>query len=348
MQYAHQRDPPQPAVRKLRCRINGRAFRRRPWVRTGRAGVVIRQTLFRLSQQPQLRSIATTNPMAQSVARRFVAGETLEEALATVADINAQGMTATLDHLGENVTGRHEAVTAADDAIRSFRAIQEAGVRCNASVKLTQLGLDIDPGFASENLSRVVQAAAQYENFVRIDMESSEYVDRTLEIFAALFSTHRNVGVVIQACLYRSASDLEQVVKAGARVRLVKGAYLEPPAVAFQRKEDVDSNFVRLSELLLAHGTYPAIATHDPRMVEAAQSFARSHDIPNSAFEFQMLYGIRRDLQSQLVRAGHNVRIYVPYGPHWYPYLMRRMAERPANVMFVLNNLAREARGRRR
>jgi proline dehydrogenase len=309
------------------------------------AGIMLRQTFFRLSQQPHLRTIATTNPLAQSLARRFVAGETLHAALDAVGTINAQGMTATLDHLGENVTARREAIAATDDAVESFRAIQEIGVRCNTSLKLTQLGLDMDPAFAFENISRVVEAAEKYENFVRIDMEGSPYVERTLEIFGRLFPAHRNVGVVIQAYLYRSASDLEQILKTGARVRLVKGAYLEPPAIAFQRKEDVDANFVRLTELLLAHGTYPAIATHDPRMIEAAESFARLHNVPSSAFEFQMLYGIRRDLQTQLVRDGYNVRIYVPYGPHWYPYLMRRMAERPANVMFVLNSLAREARG---
>jgi proline dehydrogenase len=306
---------------------------------------VIRQTLFRLSQQRQLRSFATTSPIAQSMARRFVAGETLAEALDVVRRINAQGMTATLDHLGENVTVRQEAATATADAIESLRAIREAGVRCNASVKLTQLGLDLDPAFAFENVSRIVAAAAEYENFVRIDMESSEYVDRTLDIFHRLFPDHRNVGVVIQAYLYRSGPDLERVIESGARVRLVKGAYLEPPSVAFQRKEDVDSNFVRLTELLLARGTYPAIATHDPNMIDAAKAYASTHAIPASAFEFQMLYGIRRDLQSQLVRERHNVRIYVPYGTHWYPYLMRRMAERPANVMFVLNSLAREVRG---
>jgi proline dehydrogenase len=306
---------------------------------------VIRQTLFRLSQQRQLRTFATSSPIAQSMARRFVAGETLAEALDVVRRINAQGMTASLDHLGENVTVHEEAATATADAIESLRAIQEVGARCNVSVKLTQLGLDVDPAFAFENISRIADAAAEYENFVRIDMESSEYVERTLDIFHQLFPTHRNVGVVIQAYLYRSAPDLERVIESGARVRLVKGAYLEPASVAFQRKEDVDSNFVRLSELLLAHGTYPAIATHDSAMLDAAKAYARAHDIPASAFEFQLLYGIRRDLQSQLVREGYNVRIYVPYGTHWYPYLMRRMAERPANVMFVLNNLAREARG---
>ncbi|HEX6510430.1 MAG TPA: proline dehydrogenase family protein, partial [Chloroflexota bacterium] len=225
-----------------------------------------------------------------------------------------------------------------------MRLVQETRVRCNASVKLTQLGLDIDQTLAFDNIRRVVEAAAQYENFIRIDMESSEYIDRTLEIFYRLFEEYRNVGVVIQASLYRSAFDLEQLIKSGARVRLVKGAYLEPPTVAFQRKEDVDANFLRLSELLLSEGTYPAIATHDPSMIKAARAYAGVHNIEPGRFEFQMLYGIRRDLQTDLVRAGYNMRIYVPYGTAWYPYLMRRMAERPANVMFVLGNIAREAR----
>ncbi len=348
MQYEAHMGAPRPDDRAVGRDTAVLVLRQSSRARSLYADMVIRQALFRLSQQQQLRSIATTNPVARSVSRRFVAGETLHEALEAVRDINAQGMTATLDHLGENVAARPEAVAATDDGVHSFRAIQAAGVRSNVSIKLTQLGLDVDPDFAFANLSRIVEAAELYENFVRIDMESSEYVDRTLEFFARLFSAHHNVGVVIQASLYRSLSDLEQVVKAGARVRLVKGAYLEPPAVAFQRKEDVDANFVRLSELLLVQGRYPAIATHDPRMIDAAKDFARAHDIAPSGFEFQMLYGIRRDLQSQLVGEGYNVRIYVPYGPHWYPYLMRRMAERPANVMFVLNNLAREVRGHRR
>lgn len=309
---------------------------------------MIRQTFFKLSQQKQLRTIATTNPLAQGMARRFVAGETLREALDAVLRINAQGMTATLDHLGENVTAQSEAVAGADDAIASLRAIEEAGARCNVSIKLTQFGLDVDHSLALQNLTRVVEAAAHCKNFVRIDMEGSAYVDRTLEMFHRLFPTHHNVGVVIQAYLYRSGLDLEQVVKSGARVRLVKGAYLEPASLAFQRKEDVNANFRRLSEHLLSYGNYPAIATHDPDMIEATKSYARAHDIRPVSFEFQMLYGIRRDLQTQLVRDGYNVRIYVPYGTHWYPYLMRRMAERPANVMFVLSSLMREAQGKRK
>jgi proline dehydrogenase len=256
-------------------------------------------------------------------------------------------MTATLDHLGENVTTREESLQATADAIEIMGAVQEAGVRCNASVKLTQLGLDVDESLAFDNIRRVVEAAAHHENFVRIDMESSEYVDRTLEVFYRLFEQCRNVGVVIQAYLYRSAFDLERLIEAGARVRLVKGAYLEPASVAFQRKEDVDANFVRLSEVLLERGRYPAIATHDTHMIDAARSYAARHGIEPARFEFQMLYGIRRDLQTQLVRDGYTMRIYVPYGTHWYPYLMRRMAERPANVMFVLGNIAREARAGR-
>jgi proline dehydrogenase len=305
---------------------------------------LFRQALFRLSQQGQLRDFATHNGMAQNMAHRFVAGETLDEAIGVVRQINARGMTVSLDHLGENVNSRHEATEATEDYCRLLRTIHQAGVNANVSLKLTQMGLDLDTGFAADNLRRVVDQAAQLDIFVRIDMESSEYVDRTLEAFYRLYSTYKNVGVVIQAYLYRSASDLEQLLDAGARVRLVKGAYLESPSVAFRRKEDVDANFVRLTRLLLGRGNYPAIATHDVAMIDAATQFAWQNSIDQTSFEFQMLYGIRRDLQVRLHQQGYRMRVYVPYGTHWYPYLMRRMAERPANLMFVLGNIAREVR----
>jgi proline dehydrogenase len=305
---------------------------------------LFRQALFRLSQQRQLRDLATHNGLAQNMAHRFVAGETIDEAIEVVRQINARGMTVSLDHLGENVGSRQEATDAAEDYCRVLRTVRRAGVNANVSLKLTQLGLDFDKRFAADNLRHVVDEAAQLDDFIRIDMESSEYVDRTLDVFYQLFSTYKNVGVVIQAYLYRSASDLEQLLDAGARVRLVKGAYLEPPSVAFQRKEDVDANFVRLTRLLLGRGNYPAIATHDVVMIDAATQYAWQNSIDRSSFEFQMLYGIRRDLQTRLHQQGYGMRIYVPYGTHWYPYLMRRMAERPANLMFVLGNIAREAR----
>lgn len=309
---------------------------------------MLREALFRLSQQPRLRDIAAGNPAARRLAERFVAGETLEDAIDVVRQINTRGMSATLDHLGENVTSRAEAVEAAEVGCRIMRAIAAAGVECNASLKLTQLGLDLGEDLALENMRRVLAQAAEHGNFIRIDMEGSEYVDRTLNTFYRLFDEQQNVGVVIQAYLYRSASDLEQLIKASARVRLVKGAYLEPSSVAFQRKQDVDENFILLMEMLLARGAYPAIATHDVAMIDATRQYARAHSISPSRFEFQMLYGIRRDLQTMLVGEGYRMRIYVPFGTQWYPYLMRRMAERPANVMFVLGNIAREAAQSRR
>src|SRR5947209_3876527 len=233
------------------------------------------------------------------MAHRFVAGETLDEAIEVVRQINARGMSVSLDHLGENVHSRQEAADATEDYCRLLRTIHQAGVTSNISLKLTQMGLDLDGRLAGDNLRRVVDQAAQLDNFIRIDMESSEYVDRTLEAFYHLFSTYKNVGVVIQAYLYRSAGDLEQLLDAGARVRLVKGAYLEPASVAFQRKEEVDANFVRLARLLLRRGNYPAIATHDIAMIDATTEYAWQNSIDRSRFEFQMLYGIRRDLQSR-------------------------------------------------
>ncbi len=305
--------------------------------------MVLREALIRLSQQEQLRNLAMHNGLAHSFALRFVAGETLDQAMSCVREINNQGMTATLDHLGENVTSKEEATEAANAYRRILQEIDRVGVRCNASLKLTHMGLDLGEEFAFENTRRVVDEAAQLDSFIRMDMESSDYVDRTLELFYRLFEQYKNVGVVIQSTLYRSASDLEQLIEAGARVRLVKGAYLEPPSVAFQQKSEADANFVRLAEMLLDRGNYPAIASHDVKMIDAAKQYARAHGIDSSRFEFQMLFGIRRDLQAQLVREGYKMRIYVPFGTQWYPYLMRRMAERPANLMFVLGNIAREA-----
>lgn len=305
--------------------------------------MVLRQALFGLSQQQYLKQLATRTPVARKVAGRFVAGETLAEALAVVRALNQEGMTATLDHLGENVSTREEAAGAADEYITMLREIHLAGARANVSLKLTHMGLDLGREVAAENVLRVVQTAAELDNFVRIDMESSEYVDATLEIFSQIFTQVGHVGTVIQSYLYRSAHDLERLNEMKARVRLVKGAYLEPPEVAYQRKADVDWNFVRLMEALLSRGTYPAIATHDPLMIEATKRYAAEHQITPDRFEFQMLYGIRRDLQHALVAEGYRMRVYVPFGTEWYPYLMRRMAERPANVMFVLGNIAREA-----
>jgi proline dehydrogenase len=301
---------------------------------------VLRQVLMRLSQEPRLREMTVHNGMMRSMARRFVAGEELSDAIAVVRQINRRGMTATLDHLGENVSSPSEAAAAADDYCRALEAIAQSGVNSNVSVKLTHMGLDLGEDVAYRNTLRIVEAAAG--TFVRIDMESSEYVDRTLAVFRRLFDEHKNVGVVLQSALYRSEADAERLVELGARVRLVKGAYLEPPSVAYENKSDVDAAYVRLMQLLLLRGNYPAIATHDPRMIEATTRYALDAGIDRTRYEFQMLYGIRRDLQSSLVAQGYRMRVYVPYGTEWYPYLMRRMAERPANLMFVVGNIARE------
>lgn len=309
---------------------------------------MLREALVHLSQEPRLRRIATRNPVARKMASRFVAGETLGEAIEAVRAINARGMTATLDHLGENVRSRQEAADATEAGCAIMRAVAEGDIRCTASFKLTQLGLDLGDEVAYENIRSIVEQAGKFDNFVRIDMEASEYIDRTLAIFYRLFEQHKNVGVVIQSYLYRSESDLEQLLKHRARVRLVKGAYLEPSRVAFQQKREVDANYVKLMKMLLSRGVYPAIATHDVGMIDATKQYAGSHGVEPARFEFQMLYGVRRDLQTRLRAQGYNMRIYVPYGTHWYPYLMRRMAERPANIMFVLGSIAREATANRR
>ncbi len=310
--------------------------------------MVVRQAVFRLSQEPHLRKIATTNPVTRSMALRFVAGETLDDAVRAMRQINAGGMSGTLDHLGENVRTPAEAQEATEALCTCLGRMKAAGLDCNLSLKLTQLGLDLDEDRASRNLRRVLDVACELGTFVRIDMESSQYVDRTLSLFNLVRNEYRDVGVVIQAYLYRSRKDLEELVKVGARTRLVKGAYLEPPEVAFPRKPDVDANYVCLTRSLLEKGEYPAIATHDPAMIDAARRCASELNVSRSDFEFQMLFGVRRDLQDQLLKQGYRVRIYTPYGTQWYPYFMRRLAERPANVMFLVGNVAREAAAARR
>jgi proline dehydrogenase len=272
-----------------------------------------------------------------------VAGETIDSALAAAAAVNRSGMLATLDYLGEAVHDREAARAAADTYIGLLDGIAERGLDTNISLKLTQMGQDIGPGFLRENVGRVLDRAREHSIFVRFDMESSAYVQPTLDFFQGLWEEgYHDVGVVIQAYLYRSAGDVAALNQLGARVRLCKGAYQEPESVAFRGKADVDSNFVELMRRLLSDGRYPAIATHDPRMIRATRDFAGERGIPRSAFEFQMLYGVARDMQRRLVAEEYNVRIYIPFGGAWYPYLMRRMAERPANLLFVLNAVARE------
>ena len=278
------------------------------------------------------------------MARRFAAGDKVQDGIAATRELNKQGMSVTLDYLGESVHNRDEARGAADMYIQMIEQISAEGLDANVSMKLTQMGQDIDTQFMHDNLQRVLEKAKAVDMFVRFDMESSEYTQKTLDFFRSLWHEgYRNVGVVIQSYLRRSQGDIEQLNAEKVRVRLCKGAYKEPASVAYQEKSEVDNNYIRLMQMLLEHGNYPGIATHDPAMIRATREFAKAKNIPTSAYEFQMLYGVRRDLQQQLVRDGYRMRVYVPFGEAWYPYLMRRMAERPANLMFIVNAVARES-----
>jgi len=304
----------------------------------------MRTFFLALSRSRSLRAMAVGFGPARSMARRFVAGEKLEEAIAAVQTLNEQGLLATLDHLGENIASETEARDATTEIIDLLEAIEVSGVSSGVSIKLTQLGLDLSPALAAENAARIVGRAAQAGRFVRIDMESHEYVQPALDLFEELWGWYKNVGVVIQSYLYRSADDVARLVDLGAPVRLVKGAYDEPPEVAHPEKDETDASFIRLLEQLFsdrarANGVFPAVATHDAKLTDWVKDYARCQGIPPDRFEFQMLYGIRAGLQRQLVAEGYQVRAYVPYGEQWYPYFMRRLAERPANVLFLLRNL---------
>jgi len=296
-----------------------------------------------MSNSRELQDVALHNGTARRFAIRFVAGETLGQATRTIVALNKKGIMATFDHLGENVSTAAEAVASADAYVEILNQIDRTKIRSNVSLKLTQMGMDIDEELCFRNVTRICQRAKELNNFVRVDMESSAYTDRTLNLFRKLWheSGYRNVGVVLQAYLYRTEQDVRELNSLGARVRLCKGAYNEPAEVAFLRKADVDANYAKLAALLLREGTYPAIATHDSRLIEYTKRYATKRGIDRSRFEFQMLYGIRRELQDELAQQGYNMRVYVPYGHEWYPYFMRRLAERPANVMFFMSNLAR-------
>jgi proline dehydrogenase len=297
---------------------------------------MLRQTLLFLSERDDLKNVLMKLPFAESVAGKFVAGETLAEALAAARQLNDDGFRVTLDLLGESVHAREEAEAAAAEYRTSLDEIAASPARSTISLKLTQLGLDIDAEFCYRNILGIVRHAAELGNFVRIDMESSEHTDRTLRIFHRVFAEHRNVGIVVQSYLFRTEDDVKELVRAGAPVRLCKGAYNEPPSVAFQAKADVDASFVRLMRMLLDGGCPTAIASHDEKMIDATLEHVQRNGIPDDAFELQMLYGIRRGYQRQLVDNGLRMRIYLPYGSQWYSYLMRRMAERPANLLLVL------------
>ena len=305
---------------------------------------MLREFLIHLSENELARRFTMHAPGARTMARRFVAGETVEEGVAAARALNAAGMKVTLDCLGESVSSEQEAAAAAEIYLRLIDRIAEEKLDANVSLKLTQMGQDIDEEFLRHNVGRVLDRARQHDMFVRLDMESSDYTQRTLDFFERIWNEgYTNVGVVLQSYMRRSDADVRRANDLGARVRLCKGAYKEPEDVAFQEKRDVDRTFIALMKLLLSDGTYPGIATHDPAMIDATREYATAHSIPADAFEFQMLYGVRRDLQEQLVRAGYRMRVYVPFGDAWYPYLMRRMAERPANMFFIINAVLRES-----
>jgi proline dehydrogenase len=300
---------------------------------------------FALSRSGFLKRLASTYGMAteDSFARRFIAGETVEEAIGAARAIQARGMLLTLDYLGESVRTSEEAAAATREYIRLIDVLVASGIERNVSIKLTQLGVDIDRATCVDNLRRILNPAGQHGFFVRIDMENSRYTQVTLEVVETLWQLgYRQLGVALQAYLYRTEQDVRRMNELGARVRLVKGAYKEAAAAAHQKKSDVDEAFARLSRLLLDEGTYPAIATHDERMLDVARAHAAAHAIPSDRYEFQMLYGIRRDLQSSLVAGGYRMRVYVPFGTQWFPYFMRRLGERPANVGFVLRSILNE------
>lgn len=303
--------------------------------------MLTRSALIYLSQKEGLKDFAARFRLFKKLTTRFVAGETIADAVAAIRELNAEGCSASFDHLNESVANPKEAEGEVEEYLRILDQIDKTGINSNVSIKLTQFGLELDPELAYRNARSVVAEAARRGNFVRVDMEGSAVTQATIDIFKRLRSEFglNDVGIVLQSYLRRTYDDAVDLLKIPARIRICKGAYNEPPEIAFPDKHDTDSNYVRVMQLLLKSGTYHGIATHDPKMIEATLAFMEREGIAKSAFEFQMLYGVRRDLQHQLARDGYNMRVYVPYGKHWYPYFMRRLAERPANIWFVLKNL---------
>jgi proline dehydrogenase len=305
---------------------------------------MLRQFFIALSQSHSLRRFAERSAAGRRMSSRFVAGTTVEKALAATQAVNDLGMSVSLDNLGENVTNAEEARHSAELYRQLLAEIATRRLNANVSLKLTHMGLDIDEALAHQLVCALVQQAAAQQSFVRVDMEGSAYTQRTLDFVHELHSRTGNagrVGAVIQSYLYRSEADVHALLAERIRIRLCKGAYNEPPEIAFPKKIDVDANYVKLMKLLLKSGVYHGIATHDPKMIAATIDFARAENIAPEAFEFQMLYGVRRDLQLELVKQGWRMRVYIPFGTEWYPYLMRRLAERPANVFFIARNMFR-------
>jgi proline dehydrogenase len=310
---------------------------------------MLRAAFLWLSEQPRIFRFVRRNGLARKLASRFVAGETPDEAMATLRELNANKMSASLDLLGESVQRADEAHRACRTYLDLLDRIHAANANSNVSVKLTQMGLDIDEQLCLGNMRAIIGKAKEFDSFVRIDMEQSTYTPKTIELFKDVFYPEfgNAVGVVLQSYLRRTAADVGTMIRLGARVRLCKGAYKEPEEVAFPQKRDVDANFIDCMEQLMERGNYPGVATHDLKIIDHAKAFAKKKKIPVERFEFQMLYGVRRDLQYRLRRDGYNMRVYVPFGTHWYPYLMRRLAERPANVAFIASNILKEWTTRR-
>jgi proline dehydrogenase len=302
---------------------------------------MLRATLLKLSESARFAHWVTSNSTTRRMAQRFVPGETLEQAIAAARACNDAGMFASLDYLGENVATTADAQRARDSYLEIFERIAKEKLHANVSCKLTQLGLDLNADFCQGLVVSIVEFAARYDNFLRVDMEGSAYTQRTIELVKRVRSKNPAVGTVIQAYLYRSERDIHDLLAYGCRIRLCKGAYKEFPEVAYPRKKDVDANFVLMMQILLPSGFYHAIATHDPRMIAETIRCAAAKHISKDDFEFQMLYGVRTDLQRRLVKDGYRLRIYIPYGKDWFPYFMRRLAERPANVGFLLRNFLR-------
>jgi proline dehydrogenase len=299
----------------------------------------MRALLLKLSESKRLAPFIMRNGVSRRVARRFVAGETLEDAIEAARAVNKAGRSASLDLLGENVSDEAGARNAADGYLGMFDRIGREKLDANVSLKLTQLGLDLNETLCQELVEKIVEHATSQGNFVRIDMEGSAYTQRTVEMTKRVRAKFTGVGTVMQAYLYRAEQDVKDLLSVGCRMRLCKGAYKEPAEIAFPAKADVDANYVKLMKLILPSGIYHGIATHDPAMIQATKDFVREKNIGREQFEFQMLYGIRTDLQQQLVREGYRLRIYIPFGTDWFPYFMRRLAERPANLAFFMRNL---------
>jgi proline dehydrogenase len=305
----------------------------------------MRSFLLYLSESNRLAPLIMRNGVSRRVARRFIAGETLDDAIAVARRLNAAGQSASLDLLGENVNDEAGARRVAEGYLATFDRIAREKLDANVSLKLTQLGLDLSESLCEELIEKIVAHATGIGNFVRIDMEGSAYTQRTVEITKRVRAKYSGTGTVMQSYLFRAEKDVENLLQVGCRMRLCKGAYNEPPEIAFAKKADVDANYVKLMKMLLSSHIYHGIATHDPAMIQATKDFVREKNIGRDQFEFQMLYGIRTDLQKKLVREGYRLRVYIPYGTDWFPYFMRRLAERPANLMFFLRSFVPRSSG---